>query len=492
MTSQNADQSQQTAPQQTAATPEAGHVPAAAPVSASSPKPSATPKPRPIPTPAAVAPALREVPAVPSAPVAPAGDAAAASEAAQFGRVADDGTVFVREGDAERAVGQFPEGSPDEALQFYVTRYLDLAAQVRLFATRLTTADLTIKEIDTTLSQLTEQLAEPAAVGDLAALRAELEAARELAANRRTELEEQRAAARAEAIVARTQIVEEVERIADTEPHRMQWRQAGDSLKSLLDSWKAAQRSGPRIDRATEDALWKRFSTARTKFDRAKRHYFAELTKRNAEAKAAKTQLVAEAEKLATSTDWSATAIAFRDLMARWRSAGHAGRKDDDALWARFRAAQDTFFAARNEAAKVEDEGFRANLAVKLDLLTEAEALLPVTDLNSARAALRKIQERWDAAGKVPREDVRSVEGRLRAVVEAVREAEQAQWRRSNPETKARAEGAAAQLQESLNQLESEIAAAEQAGDTKAAEQARAALEVRRSWLEQISQVVDD
>ena len=201
---------------------------------------------------------------------------------------------------------------------------------------------------------------------------------------------------------------------------------------------------------------------------------------------------MAEAEALATSTDWGPTAGAYRDLMARWKAAGRAGRKDDDALWARFRAAQDAFFGARDAANKATDEEFQANLEVKLALLEQAEALLPVKDLAAAKAALRDIQAKWDEAGKVPRGDLQRVEGRLRAVEQAVRDADQAHWRHSNPETRARAEGAAAQLHAAIAQLEEDLAAATKAKDARRIAEATTALEARRAWLEQVERAAAD
>ncbi len=337
--------------------------------------------------------------AAPAAPVPPALDAAAVEAAEQFGRVDDEGTVYVREAAGERSVGQFPGVSASEAMSLYVRRYLDLVAKVALFETRLDSADLSVKEIDSTLAKLREETAEPAAVGDLDSLRARVGSLASRAADRRASLEQARAAAKAEAVATRTQIVEAAEKIAATDPQRMQWRPAGEELRSLLERWKEAQRSGPRIDRPTEEALWKRFSHARTAFDRERRHYFADLEQRNSAAKAAKEQLVAEAEALSSSTDWGATSAAYRDLMSRWKAAGRAARKDDDALWARFRAAQDAFFAARDAENAALDAEFRANLEVKEALLAEAEALVPVRDLDDAKRQLRDIQDRCHSRG---------------------------------------------------------------------------------------------
>ncbi|GAA4689760.1 protein of unknown function (DUF349) [Promicromonospora umidemergens] len=476
---------------------------APAPASAPDPQP-ATPKPSAIPSPAALARPRPPKPGAPSAPaaqaapsaqtpVAPvAADAAAHAEAEKFGRVDDDGNVYVRESAGERIVGQFPGVGTEEALALYVRRYLDLAAKVGLFEARLESADLSVREIDQTLQKLREETTEPAAVGDLDALRGRVEALRGRATERRAALEEARSAAKAEAVAARTSIVEAAEKLAATDPSKMQWRPAGEELRTLLDRWKDAQRSGPRIDRPTEESLWKRFSHARTAFDRERRHFFADLEQRNSAAKIEKEKLVSEAESLSTSTDWGYTAGAYRDLMTRWKEAGRASRKDDDALWARFRAAQDRFFQARDAENAVIDAEYGENLKVKEELLAEAEALVPVKDLNKAKAALRGLQERWEEAGKVPRGDIQRVEGRLRAVETAVRDADQAQWKRSNPETRARAEGAAAQLESAIAGLEAELAAAQAKGDKRKVSELEAAVAARRSWLEQVVKAAED
>jgi len=460
---------------------------AAAPAPAPAPKPGA-PKPG-APRPGAPRPTqLRRpaaAPAAPAVPVPSAADEAAIAAAEAYGRVDEEGNVFVRETAGERAVGQFPGVTPSEAMSLYVRRYLDLTGKVSLFETRLSSADLSVKEIDQTLTRLREETAEPAAVGDLDALRERVASLGTVAAERRAALEEARAAAKAEAIAARTAIVEAAEKIAETDPQRMQWRPAGEELRTLLDSWKDAQRNGPRIDRTTEEALWKRFSQARTTFDRERRHYFAELEQRNSAAKAAKEKLVERAEALSSSTDWGATAGAYRDLMTEWKAAGRASRKDDDALWARFRAARDAQHAAV-------DSEYAANLQVKEAILPEAEAILPVTDIAAAKAALRPLQERWEAAGKVPRDDVQRVEGRMRAVEQAVRDAEQAQYARVNPEKRARAEGALAQLEAVIEGLEGDLAKAKAKGDARKVQELETALAARRSWLEQVARAAED
>ncbi|UFU04759.1 DUF349 domain-containing protein [Ruania halotolerans] len=475
------------------------------------PTPAQVPKPSAIPTPAAIAPRTRpraagatppspvaspapEPGAVPTSPVtdpgAPPMDPAEVAAASTFGRVADDGTVYVREAGEERVVGQFPDVTEAEALSLYIRRYLDLKAQVDLFEARI--AQLTIKDLDSTQHSLAEALEAPAAVGDLDGLRSRFDELKALATERRRQINAEREQARAQALAERTTLVEQAEEIAAMDPARVQWKAQGQTLRDLLDSWKAAQKAGPRIDRASEDALWKRFAAARSTFDKNRRQFFAELDKTHAEVKQVKERLIEKAEALSNSTEWGPTTLAYRDLMAEWKASGRAARKEDDALWARFRAAQDVFFEARNATNAQIDAEYSENLTVKLAILDEAEALLPVGDLREAKAKLRDIQDRWEAAGKVPRGDVQRIEGRMRTVEEAIRDADQNEWRRKNPRVRARAEGAAAQLEDAIAGLEQDLEKAQASGDERAIASATEALEARRAWLEQVLRAADD
>ena len=419
-----------------------------------------------------------------SVPADPEIDPEEAMDAAKWGRVDGEGRVYVQDNGTEREVGQFPDAPVAEAMAFYVRRFLDLKATVDLFATRL--PQLSVREIDSTLKSIEQSLAEPAAVGDLDGLRARFAALRTVAAERRAAVAAERAAAKEQALKDRTAIVERAEAISAQDPARTQWKSSGAELRELLERWKEAQRRGPRLDRPTEDGLWKRFSHARTAFDRHRRQFFSELDAKQAQVKAAKEALIKRAEELSGSTDWAGTSAKYRGLLEEWKKAGRASRKEDDALWARFRAAQQVFFDARRAKDAAADAEYAENLKVKEALLVKAEALLPVKDVRSAKRALRPIQDAWEEAGRVPRSALRRIEGRMRAVEDAIREAENAEWRRTDPETKARAEGLAGQLESSIAELEKDLAAAASAGDAKKVAAAEAALPARRAWLEQV------
>ncbi|MCA2188002.1 DUF349 domain-containing protein [Nonomuraea cavernae] len=395
-----------------------------------------------------------------------------------WGRVDDDGTVYVRTAEGERAVGSWQAGEPEEALAYFHRKFDELAGQVTLLEQRVKGTDLAPAQAEASIAKLREAVADAHAVGDLAALTARLDGLSELVAHRREEVKAAREQARAEAKAIKERIVAEAERIADETTH---WKSGGERLRQLVEEWKAADR----IDRVTEAGLWKRLSAARTAFAKRRKVYFAGLDEQREGVRAAKERIVEEAEAIAGSTDWGATAAVYRDLMQRWKSAGRASREAEDELWARFKGAQDHFFQARSAVFAERDASLAANAEAKEQLLAEAEKILPVTDVRTARSALRHIVERWEAAGPVPREQRDRLEGGLRKVDDAVRKAEDNEWKRSNPEARARAQSTVDQLRTSIEQLEKRLAKAEAAGRAKDVKEAEEALTARRSWLEE-------
>ncbi|MER6949911.1 DUF349 domain-containing protein [Nonomuraea sp. NPDC000554] len=395
-----------------------------------------------------------------------------------WGRVDDDGTVYVTTAEGERAVGSWQAGEPEEALAYFHRKYDELAGQVQLLEQRVKGTDLAPAQAEAGIAKLREAVADAHAIGDLAALTTRLDALSELVVHRREEVKAAREHARVEARAVKERIVGEAERIADETTH---WKSGGERLRQLVEEWKAADR----IDRVTEAALWKRLSAARTAFAKRRKQYFAGLDEQREVIRAAKEAIVAEAEAIAGSTDWGETAAVYRELMQRWKHAGRASREAEDELWARFKAAQDEFFQARSAVFAERDASLAANAVAKEELLAEAEKILPVTDVRTARSALRSILERWEAAGPVPREQRDRLEGGLRKVDDAVRKAEDAEWKRSNPEARARAQSTVDQLRTSIEQLEKRLAKAQAAGRAKDVKEAEEAITARRSWLEE-------
>lgn len=402
-----------------------------------------------------------------------------------WGRVADDGTVYVRTEDGERAVGIWQAGSPDEAMAFFTRRYDALATEISLLERRIHTTDLSPAQAQATITRLLTTVAEAKAVGDLGALKRRLEALSAEAEHLREEHKAARDRARAEAIVIKERVVAEAERLAAEATH---WKSGGERLKELLEEWKAA----PHGDRQTEAGLWKRMSAARTLFAKRRKAYFTTLEEERADVRQRKQRLVEEAEELSGSTDWAGTAAAYRQLMTAWKEAGRADRAAEDELWKRFRAAQSTFFDARSAVLSAKDNELREHAHAKDALLAEAQSLLPAADAKAARNALRSIHQRWDKIGPVPKDSLERLESGLRKVDEAVRKAEDLHWRRTNPEALSRARNTVEQIRRAVAQLEKELAKATASGDETARARAASALATKRAWLTEAEKTLAD
>lgn len=406
------------------------------------------------------------------------------TNATPWGRVDETNTVYVREGDSERVVGQFPDGNATEALAYFERKFDDLEGQVHLLEQRINSGSAGM-DIAQSVKNLEEQLVEPAAVGDLQGLRDRMvklsERAQEFVDKQRAE----RALLKQQALEAREAIVVEAERLAAQPEDQIRWKESGKAMDDLFASWQTAQRQGPQITKSEADALWKRFRTARSSFDAARRRFFSQMDAANKEVKHRKEQLIRQAEELASQ---AAQGIpAYRKLLDEWKLAGRASRKVDDQLWARFKAAGDVLYAAKADEIAQENVEYEKNLELKQALLVEAEPILKLTDHQAARKALTEIQIRWDEAGRVPRESLREIEGRIRAIEDHVRKLEEDHWDRTNPETIARSEGLKGQLEASIQELHEEIQQAEADGDAKKLKTAKDKLETQESWLRALS-----
>ncbi len=374
-----------------------------------------------------------------------------------------------------------PDAPAEEALAFYAKRYDALAVEVDLLHRRVSSGVLSPDEAAGTVKSVRAQVAEANAVGDLAGLCAKLDELLPVIAAQRDNRRAEKAKRLADAHDQKERLAVEAEGIASGHD----WRHGANRLRDLLEEWKQL----PRIEKAQDDALWKRFSSARSAYTKARRAHFAEQDEKRAGARVVKERLVKEAEALAESTDWGPTAGKYRDLMRDWKAAGPAPKGIDDELWKRFRGAQDTFFGNRDAENAALDAEFAANAEVKEALLVEAEALLPTLksetgDFAATKAAFRDIADRWDQAGKVPRDRMKELEGRIRAVEQAIRKVEDDQWRRTDPEKSARADDMVAKLEAAITETEAKLEKARAAGDAKKIRDLEENLEGRRSFLE--------
>lgn len=405
------------------------------------------------------------------------------SPSVQFGRVDPDGTVYLRTGEGDVAVGQYTVGTPEEGLAFFARKYDDLVVEIDLVTVRLADGRAKPDQAAAVIDRVRTGLAERSFVGDVDALSAKLdkaEAERQAALQRQAEHRER---VREEAKAAREGLVVEAESLADSTT----WKATSERYAAIVEEWKSL----PRSDRALEQDLWKRLSQARSAFDKRRRSHFAQVDSQRKEALARKRELIATAEGLAESTDWGPTTRALKKLMDDWKRAPRGSRSDEDKLWKRFKAAQDSFYTAMKAADSARDAELAPNVEVKERLLAQAEALLPIADnaLAETKKKLRSIQDAWDKAGDVPRADRSRLEGRLRKIEDAIRKAESQAWQQQDPDKKARAESTANAFTDALARQEAELAQAQARGDAKTANSLEASIANTKALLEAAQKV---
>ena len=267
-------------------------------------------------------------------------------------------------------------------------------------------------DMNKTLDHLAATVAERAMVGDVPALEARIEdRARRQWPNWSPTERKANEELRATELAAREAIVAEAEAIAATGPrHDPVEDQGSNRMNDLFDAWKTAQKSGVRLGRSTEDRLWKRFRGARTTFDRHRRAYFSQLDATNAEAKGAKEALIARAEELAhvhrlgqhgrrvPPPDGRVEGLQARLAQGRRRSVGTLPRRPGHLL-------RGPPGRERRHRRGVRRQPDRQGGTADRGQGTAADQ-----GPGRGQEGAGSIRDRWEAAGKVPRADMRRVE----------------------------------------------------------------------------------
>ena len=421
-------------------------------------------------------------PHIPADPQQISAASALIGDPSQFGRVAEDGVVYVRTPEGERAVGSYPGKTAEEALTYFVRKFEALASEVALLAARIKNGALVPSDAHEAVNKLREQVRTLNGVGDLATLAASVDQLPSLIEDHRAAYQERkdleaavREAKRAATLIEKEKLVVEAESLALSE----NWKSTSERMKTLMDAWKAA----PRLDKTTDTELWKRFSASRNKFDKRRRTHFATLESSNAEVAAKKEAIVAEAEKLATSKEWLATAKRFKELMDAWKASGRGKQSVDAKMWARFKAAQDQFFAAKNADMGKRTETMAANLIKREELIKEFEALLPITDVQAAKKKFRALIEQWHKIGMTERSKRAALDARVDKIEAEIHALNEELSRRTDPTAIARANDVVDGLKKAIADYEAAATKAEAAGNSAKAKVAREAAEARRAWL---------
>ena len=403
---------------------------------------------------------------------------------AKFGRVGEDGTVYVITPTGDRAVGSYPGKSPEEALAYFVKKFEMAASEVALLAARIRSGAMVPSDAHEAVNKLRTQISDLNGVGDLANLSASLEKIPSLITEHEGAYQERKAAQSAEkearkneAAAVKEKIVAEAETLIDS----VAWKVTTARLKVLLEEWKKA----PRLDKKIDAALWKRFSSSRNKFDKRRRTHFASLDTEHKKVASTKEVIVKEAEALANSKDWLGTANKYKSLMDQWKASGRGKKSTDTALWTRFKSAQDTFFTAKNADMAKRKGSMVENLAKREAMIVEFESLLPITDFKSAKKKFYDLMGKWQKIGMTDRKKRSAFDARIKKVEDEISDLERNHQRKSDPSAKAQANKVVQGLAEAIENYEKQAAKAEAAGQTAKAMVAREAAAARRAWLEQ-------
>ena len=401
------------------------------------------------------------------------------------GRVDEGNNVYVFDNGAERKVGQYPGVTMAEALAYFERKFSELEANVRILEQRVK-GKADAASISKAAQKLSLDLTEPAAVGNIQELRDRVSKVTPSIEQMKKDKIAESDKAVTDTLALRRDIAAKAQALADKDPQKTQWKASSAQMAELFEKWQQSQKSAPKIPRRDSEPIWKSFSQARTKFESNKRAFFSALSAESKNVRAKKTALVSQAEALVAKGADSASE--YRKLLDQWKLAGRSQGTQDDQLWDRFKAAGDSIYTVRKEVLAKESVEFKANYEAKLLIISEAERLDPVANLAEAKKQLLLIQNRYEKAGKVPKDKIRETDDRMRAVEKKIKDAEQENWRKSDPAAIERTSGVLAQLEHSITKLEQELRAAEAANDSAKIQKAKEALEARKSWLTVVKQ----
>ncbi|MDE0830747.1 MAG: DUF349 domain-containing protein, partial [Vicinamibacterales bacterium] len=186
--------------------------------------------------------------------------------------------------------------------------------------------------------------------------------------------------------------------------------------REVMLAWRQASEVQP----GEGDEIWKRFKSAH---DAVRPRVDAQMATQNAAQQASLAQkhaLCEEAERLAGSTDWVATAKRMTELQAEWKQVGPATRKQEREVWNRFRAACGEFFKRRRDDLAERKQVWSKNAAIKESLCQQAEALSDESDLAAAKDTVRRLQVEWKGVGPVRRARSETLWTRFRAACDQV------------------------------------------------------------------------
>ena len=215
---------------------------------------------------------------------------------------------------------------------------------------------------------------------------------------------------------AKTEFCEQAEALAESDDIVGAFKE----LQKLHEQWKEY---GP-VAKEFRDSIWERFRAATAVINKKYQAHFEGLKEQqvaNLEAKTAlceRVEAIAEQE-ITSSNQWNALSKEIETIQADWRKIGFATRKDNQKVYDRFRAACDKFFSRKREYYSEFKDSMNDNMAKKLAIIEQAEALKGSTDWKKTSDALIELQRQWKEIGAVPRKKSEQLWKRFRAACDA-------------------------------------------------------------------------
>ncbi|MBD5180918.1 MAG: DUF349 domain-containing protein [Bacteroidales bacterium] len=211
---------------------------------------------------------------------------------------------------------------------------------------------------------------------------------------------------------AKTLLCEEAERLAGENDIVLAFRR----LQDLHESWRD---TGP-VAKEIREEIWTRFKDASAVINKKYQAFFEERKAREQQNEDAKTALCErvesiDLEKAVSFKDWDDLTALILGAQEEWKKLGYASRKNNNKLFARFRAACDRFFTAKGEFYKETKDKMARNLEMKIELCEKAEALKDSREWKKTADKLTEMQKKWKTIGAVPKKQSDAVWTRFQA-----------------------------------------------------------------------------
>ncbi|MEN8203379.1 MAG: DUF349 domain-containing protein [Bacteroidota bacterium] len=202
--------------------------------------------------------------------------------------------------------------------------------------------------------------------------------------------------------------------------------EALDKEPNIVQAFRALQKHhthwreiGP-VPREQRDEIWDRFKQATSVINRKHQEYHSRLKESLHENLERKAELCARVEQIAarqydTHGAWVDKTNLVLEIQKTWKTIGYAPKKDNNAIYSRFRKACDVFFSNKAAYYASAYEEQKENLKLKLAITEKAEALSPSEDWKETTTQLIRLQKQWKEIGPVPRRDSDKLWKRFRA-----------------------------------------------------------------------------